>query len=242
MNNLPSPQLVFNGALSSEAYTASQLLSEGLNSIISPRWNANEPAVAFTCLASGVERALKLTYGMDLHQRNVAFASQKELRSLGHDLLAVEAQVMAALKDAAAEVGATYAQQLLDAVAGDPYWPCVLAALNAWAGAAGRYRDLTLLSGEAVPGDSPASLWNEVELQCVQDLGLLSELSGPNSRLRLVQVRTRLAESILKWWVAIWRSWTHGLLGADARSAGTALDPTQSLQLAPELIRLARLL
>lgn len=67
-------------------------------------------------------------------------------------------------------------------------------------------------------------------------------IAGPDSRAALVQVRTRLALSVLQWWLAVYRAWTHGLLGADWISPGTALSPVDTRQLATPLVQLVKAL
>ncbi len=67
-------------------------------------------------------------------------------------------------------------------------------------------------------------------------------IAGPDSRADLVQVRTRLTLSVLKWWFAIYRAWTHGRLGSDWISPGTALSPVDTRQLATPLVRVVKTL
>lgn len=227
MTNAPRPQILFGLTLSAEISGATQLLAGGLNQIVEPSWYASEPAAAFTCLSSGIERVLKLTYGLDSANQGTSFANAGALRKLGHDLVAVDSVMGPRLLESAAQLGKDYVTRLITEANNDQYWRSLLATLNAWAAASGRYRDLTILSGDPVDGDSPASMWQAVESRCITDLGLLAAIAGPDNRAALIQVRTRLALSILKWWFAIYRAWTHGLLGAERISPGTGLpQPT----------------
>ncbi|GAA6526897.1 hypothetical protein [Intrasporangium sp. DVR] len=213
MTNEPHPDIVFGLHLVNEITTATQLLAVGLNQIIEPNWYASEPATSFTCMASGVERILKLTFGLSASHQGQPFPSAKQLQKLGHDLIALEGFVHPPLTAKARALGKGYVADLLADVGTDPYWPGLLATLDSWASASGRYRDLTILTGEKTHQDPPTALWDATERACLQDLGLWAAIVGPDNRAALVQARTRLALSILKWWHAIFRVWTHGLLG-----------------------------
>lgn len=240
--NPPAPHLVFDSTLAKEIYTATQLLSAGLNKITSPDWFASEPAVAFTCLSSGIERVLKLTYGMSTRHDQNAFPTNKALRQLGHDLPQLEGLVTADLTAAAAPSERAYVRLLLEQQTADPYWADILRTIAAWADQSGRYRDLTILTGSTVPDESPSAIWQDLEMRCITDLGLMADIAGPDSRQHLSHMRTRLAQSVVLWWSGIFRSWTHGLLGQDAVSPGTALNPATTRQLSKDLIQHARAL
>jgi hypothetical protein len=235
-------EIVLGLSLIREADTAAQLLAVGLNQITDSAWLASEPAAAFTCLSSGVERLLKLTYGFDLVHRGQAFPENKELRRLGHDLVALQGIVHPRLGQSADALGRSYVASLLAKSSDDPYWPRLLAILNAWAATSGRYRDLTILSGQPMETDAPVHEWEALEHDCLTDLGLMSALAGPDNRAALVEARTRLARSALTWWTALFRAWTHGLLGTERVSAGTALSPIASRHLAVPLVDLVRAL
>lgn len=232
--------MVFGVHLISEITNATQLVAIGLNQVVHPDWSSSEPASAFTCLASGVERILKLTYGVDLLDRGAPFPNDKELRQLGHDLVGLEGTVTPQLIARARAKGNNYVSELLTNADSDRYWPGLLATLNAWAAASGRYRDLTILSGGVAPVDAPGDAWEDTERACITDLGLWPDVAGPNNRVALVQARTRLSRSLLMWWHAIFRTWTHGLLGESRISPGTALSPTANRYLSKPLADLVK--
>jgi hypothetical protein len=77
------------------------------------------------------------------------------LRRLGHDLVALQDAVYPRLAQSADALGKGYVASLLAKSSDNPYWPRLLATLNAWAATSGRYRDLTILSGQPVETDSP---------------------------------------------------------------------------------------
>jgi hypothetical protein len=226
--------MLFGFSVINEVSTATQLMATGLNQIVDPDWISAEPASAFTCLASGVERVMKLTYGLDTLNSGALFPNSKDLQRLGHDLMTLDGIVFPRLLASANSSNNDYVLRLLRDVNADPYWPAILATLNAWAAASGRYRDLDVLAGKTA-GDPPHALWDEVELRCTQDLGLLRALFEPEHGGALVRIRTRLAESVLKWWFAVYRAWMHGLIGSDQKSPGTLLSPANTRQLAKAL-------
>jgi hypothetical protein len=96
----------------------------------------------------GVERILKLTYGLSALDRGEPFPSAKELRELGHHLATLDSIVRPALAARSQTLGKDSVAKLLTEVDADPYWPGLLEALDSWAAASGRYRDLTILTGE----------------------------------------------------------------------------------------------
>ena len=239
MAHATRPEIVLGLTLIREADTATQFLAVGLNQLTDSAWLDSEPAAAFTCLSSGVERLLKLTYGFDLVYRGQNFPENNELRRLGHDLVALQGTVYPRLARSADALGKSYVASLLAQSSDDPYWPRILATLNAWAATSGRYRDLTILSGQPIEVDSPVHDWDALEQDCLTDLDLMSALVGPNDRAALVEARTRLARSVLTWWTALFRAWTHGLLGTERVAAGTALSPIASRHLTEPLVELA---
>lgn len=240
MPGTPHPDIVFGLHLINEITTATQLLAVGLNQIVEPRWYATEPASALTCMSSGVERILKLTYGLAILHDGQSFPTDKQLRDLGHDLVTLDGIVRPRLGASASTLGKNYVGNLLANVEADPYWPGLLTTLNVWADAAGRYRDLTILSGKPAHEDPATAVWNATESECLIDLGLLLAVAGPDNRTALVKARTRLALSVLRWWHAIYRTWTHGLLGTERVSPGTALSPAENRYLAPPLAALIK--
>lgn len=116
MAGAPRREPVFGLHLSNEITTATQLLAVGLNEIVQPCWYAAEPASAFTCMSAGVERLLKLTYGLAELDRQQSFPSDKELRDLGHDLVALDRIVRPLLATNASAFGKYYVASLLESV------------------------------------------------------------------------------------------------------------------------------
>lgn len=81
MANAPDPAIVFGLSLITEMYTAGELMTFDVNRTLDPDWHTGQAGSAFTCLASGVERILKLTYGASLMDAGQAFPDREELRA-----------------------------------------------------------------------------------------------------------------------------------------------------------------
>lgn len=126
----PHPDLVFGLHLGKEIDTATQLLAVGLNQTIEPSWHASEPSAAFTCMSSGVERLLKLTYCLALVHEGRTFPSDKDLRALGHDLVALDNVVRPPLLNGARTLAKNYVANSLTQLDEDAYWSDLLTALN----------------------------------------------------------------------------------------------------------------
>lgn len=91
-------------------YTAAELLTFGLNRTLDPDWGTSEAGSAFTCMASGIERILKLTYGASHLESGKPFPSPSALRRLGHDLAGLDA-VRPDLTGRATRAGKGYARR-----------------------------------------------------------------------------------------------------------------------------------
>ncbi len=108
----------------------------------------------------------------------------------------------------------------------DVYWWHVLAALDTWSAAAGRYRDLDALRGKPATADPAWTSWEEAERRAVEESGGWAALSGE----RLKASRLRVLQSVMCWWHTLYRCWQHGLLGADGKTFSSTLSP-QNLHL-----------
>lgn len=237
MTRTPAHEAFLSMSLYSECESSAQLLGHGLTMVASTSWLPREPAAAFTCLASGVERLLKLSYCLSLEAAGEPFPSDKALRDLGHDLAALDTRVAERLATAASS---PYMARLLNEVTLDPYWPKLLAALGSWADSSGRYRDLAILTGAGPKGDAAWVQWESASHQAASDLDLLVELGGAEADRALAQVRERLAFSILLWWHALHRAWQHDVIGARARQVNLQVDPTRCTHLIPRLATMLR--
>lgn len=220
MANRPDEQAVRAVHLSREVAAATDLLAAGLNLAASSTWRADQPGAAFTQLSQGVERVLKVT--LLLSERNQGREADPKFLSGrgGHAIGEMNERVFDILTNESQQ-SAPYVVGIVAEAVCDPYWPYVVAALDRWAGAAGRYRDIDALAGKVVDGDQSWVPWEEAERRAI-DEG--SGWVAPSTRT-LLAGRQRILLSIMRWWHTIFRSWQHGLVGDDGRAFASALDP-----------------
>lgn len=112
--------MLFGFSVINEVSTATRLMATGLNQIVDPDWISAEPASAFTCLASGVERVMKLTYGLDTLNSGALLPNSKDLQRLGHDLMTLDGIVFPRLLASANSSNNDYVLRLLRDVNADP--------------------------------------------------------------------------------------------------------------------------
>jgi hypothetical protein len=77
----------------------------------------------------------------------------------------------------ASQSAVPYIRELVSETNDDPNWRDVLAALDAWAAASGRYRDLDALRGKPAQGDPAWAKWEEAERRAISEIGGWAELS-----------------------------------------------------------------
>lgn len=220
MPNLPNARIVRAHHLSSELTTATEMLALGLNQIADPKWVARQPGAAFTQLAQGVERVLKLSFGLGEQRQGREVDAKFGSGGAGHALIALHAAVMKSLLDESASAS-PYVWGLLSEALADPYWNDALRALDHWAATSGRYRDLDALRGKGAQDDFSWVPWEEAERRAVGEVDGWGNLNDEV----IAQSRERILLSIMCWWHAIYRSWQHGLVGDQGKSFSSGLDP-----------------
>lgn len=220
MTNGPSARILRAHHLSSELTTATELMALGLNQAADPKWVARHPGGAFNQLAQGVERVLKLCFGLSEQSHGRDVDAKFGSGGGGHALLTINSIVMETLL--AESVSSTpYMRKLLSETLEDPYWNDTLRALDQWAATTGRYRDLDALRGKPVSGDPAWAPWEEAERRAITELGGWENLTNEVIALG----RERVLFSIMCWWHTIYRSWQHGLVGDEGKIFSGELNP-----------------
>lgn len=232
MVNRPNDRVLRAVHLSSELTTATELIALGLNQIANEKWVARQPGGAFNQLAQGVERVLKLSFGLNEQSQGRVVGAQFGSGGSGHGVITLHTRVMEILL-AESSSAAPYVQGLLAETLADPYWADILTALDRWAATSGRYRDLDALRGRQVQGDPPWASWEEAEHRAVTELGGWGSLTDEV----LARAREQMLLSIMRWWHTIYRSWQHGLLGAEGKVFASELSP-QNRHLNPTIANL----
>lgn len=220
MANRPNENVLRALHLLSEISTATELLSLGLNQAASAKWQAGQPGGVFTQLSQGVERVLKVTFWLNEESRRRAVDPKFGSGAGGHALSELNAKVFDVLL-AEARRKAPYVEGLVNETLADSYWPDLLRALDGWAATSGRYRDLDALRGKEAKGDPPWAAWEEAEHRAVTECGGWANLTEET----LIASRRRMILSIMRWWHTIYRSWQHGLVGAQGKMFSSELDP-----------------
>lgn len=214
-------------ALSGELTSATSLLGRGVSILVAETWSQDDSAPMLTCLASGAERVLKLGCVMAFESDGKEWRPA-DLRKLGHELANLrkitDDYVRANLSRAACP---DYLKGLMQDIQEDPYLDLVFTALDRWSAAEGRYRDFDILGGVLPGGEDPAfEVWSQAELKVAIDLGLMEKVGDPTKYMAaLLTIRETLAASLLKWWFLQYRVWGHGVVGENAKSWSSCLDP-----------------
>lgn len=220
MLNRPNERVLRALHLSSEITTATELLALGLNQAANTKWQARQPGGVFTQLSQGVERVLKVTFGLNEQSHGREVDPKFGSGSGGHALIDLNARVFDVLQSESRRK-TPYIEGLVNETLADPYWPDLLLALDRWAAAAGRYRDLDALRGKELQGDPPSASWDEAEHRAITDAGGWTNLTAET----LVASRQQMLLSIMRWWHTLYRSWQHGLVGDEGERFSSALDP-----------------
>lgn len=182
-----------------------------------------------TVLSIGVEKLLKLTYGLIVEDRDGSWPSKAEMRAVGHDVSGLEATCRSLLRarvQLAAQPG--YIGGLLDDLDADAHVPKLMMILTKY-GKAGRFAQLDYLSGQPQQGDSPRQMWDQYDTQLASEptaLPLTTAISSEDFR-RLVRtpLNTRHREIIDRWREVYFRALIHGVAGQDAKALGWEFKP-----------------
>jgi hypothetical protein len=126
-------------------------------------WTEDKAAPAFTCMASGVERMLKLNLGLIALADGDAWPAKALRNTYAHhlDTLALDVRdQMERRVDGA--TGPSFIRCLMTEVETDPYWLPLMNVLQEWADSHGRYRDFSILGGSIPATAAPVELWREI--------------------------------------------------------------------------------
>lgn len=225
MTNRPNAQVMRAMHLANEISTATEQLALGLNQAASPSWQARQPGAVFTQLSQGVERVLKVTYLLVEESAGRQPDPKFGAGPGGHAVSELNSRVFSSLVTAS-QTAVPYLRELVAETMEDVYWRDVLAALDTWAAAPGRYRDLDALRGKTPKTDPAWASWEEAERRAVEESGGWATLSDG----RLKASRLRVLQSVMCWWHMLYRCWQHGLVGAEGRRFSSELSP-QNLHL-----------
>lgn len=214
--------------LAQEVESAASLLAHGIDLV--RRGGTVEPSPMFACLAMGAEKLLKLSIGLLSWQTTGAWPTQAEMRNrLRHGIGTMHARTLNELGDrlsdpstagSAREVIAELRQELID----DPILTFALMALSDYA-QQGRFYNLDILAGAALPAPSPSERWNQLERDVLALNPTIAATIGTDRWTAEGQllINNQIADSLLRWWRLHQRSWNTGALGRQAQLWSTRL-------------------
>jgi hypothetical protein len=196
------------------------------------RFAASEAEPLFVLLATGVEKLLKLTYGLTLQADTGAWPSQEVMSARrngwGHRVAELDAECRRLIRAGMGRaVHAPYVTSLFDELDADPYVVPWLEALQRYA-VNGRFYNFDHLADAGQPAPSPRQLWDELYNSVARSDPQFSQLLGKSQADWDVLVRRttgRLADSLWRWWEAYYRAWIQGVCGPMAKQHSGTLAP-----------------
>jgi hypothetical protein len=216
-------------ALSKELDAAASLLAHGVRILQIDGYSVLDAPAVLACLATGVEKLLKLTIGMVAIEETGIWPNQTKMKvDYRHAILNLDRDARAALTKRIDESTAPgYIHELLDSVNNDAVLALVLQTLDNYA-RKGRFYNLDMIADAPQPGPSPSELWHDgVETKILlADMSLLEQIADPKKypagRLKL---NRKIVASIEGWWELYYRAWITGVLGSWATMWASQLDP-----------------
>jgi hypothetical protein len=216
-------------ALSKELDAAASLLAHGVRILQIDGYSVLDAPAVLACLATGVEKLLKLTVGMVAIEETGTWPDKKTMAErYRHAILDLDRNARAAIANRIGEGTAPgYIRQLLDSVDNDAVVAVVLQTLDSYA-RKGRFYNLDMLADEPQPDPSPSELWHDgVETKILlADVSLLEQVADPEKyaagRQRL---NGKIVASIEGWWELYYRAWVTGVVGSWAKVWASQLDP-----------------
>lgn len=154
-------------ALIFECETAMSLLNGGLRALAERSGSNDELHLPMQLLSQGLERLLKLTWALGRSREVGALPSHKEVKSVSHDLLRLDGEVLALGARCEEFVRRPLIQSELAFARDDPILRDMLSALSDFATVA-RYRDLDLLLGHAATIPDVRQRWSSIEKQVLE--------------------------------------------------------------------------
>lgn len=212
-------------ALSAEIDATGTLFRHGHKILREYEFAARDAEAVFVCLAGGVEKLLKLTFGLITLEHDCVWPAQATMKNAGHrimDLDKVTREQLSRYRQRSTVPGLI--TDLLDRTASDPGLFQILATLERYA-TNGRFYNLDLLGGLEQKGDPPQELWEELQLLVVDaNPELLEQLAGPDNRTARRTINRIIALSLGSWCELMHRSWITGVCGGEAQRWSSQLE------------------
>lgn len=206
-------------ALSEEIDAARSLLYHGLTILVSYTYASRDADALFVCLASGAEKLLKLSAGMESLETAGTWPSKTMMMGWGHDIVELDRYVRGLIiQHAGRSTAPGLIAELLAAVNSDPYIDPLLHTLGTYA-KRGRFYNLDHLADATQTEEPPGELWEQLHHEVTtRHPDLLAGLATPdNWDSARTQLNQHIVESVQAWRELIVRSWRTGVLGSSAK-------------------------
>jgi len=214
-------------ALIFETGSVQALLRHGVNQLLEVRYINADIDPVLTTLSIGVEKLMKLTWGLLEVAAGRSWPSRTVMQEQGHGVKFLNELIGPYLGAAVGPPAQPWVQGLRDGVDSDPYWALILSALDTY-GRSGRFYYLDKLAEQPQPWQSPRDTWDELEQAISNDRPeLLADLAGSNEgNLRArAEINAVIAASVTVWWEMIFRFWVQGAVGQFGKQHSSAINP-----------------
>jgi hypothetical protein len=217
-------------SLLSEMQSAKNLMRDGRAAIRQLQFTTTGSDAVFTLTSIGVEKMMKVVLGLISLRDQGRWLSDKEMRSFGHGVAAMNVHVLGQLR--ANITNATHRGHAEDALTGletNTLWPKLVDVLDAY-GRSGRFYYLDhLASGQMLTKDSPLALWHELENDVTREdpnmLSAIASLDQHEHDAGIEALNTAIAGSLTAWWECVYRFLIQGAFGPIGRQISSELAP-----------------
>lgn len=217
-------------ALIFETGSVQSLLRHGIDQLLEVRYVNADIDPVLTTLSIGVEKLMKLTWGLLEVAAGRSWPSKETMQKQGHGVKCLNDLIDPQLGAAVGLPAQPWVQGLRNGVNSDPYWALILSTLDSY-GRSGRFHYLDQLAEQPQPWQSPRQDWDDLE----QAIGegrpdLLAKLAGNNNKSwqrARTEINQVIAASITAWWEMIFRFWIQGAAGQFGKQHSTAINPNR---------------
>lgn len=214
-------------ALIFETSSVQALLRHGVDQLLKVRYVDADIDPVLTTLSIGVEKLMKLTWGLLEVAAGRSWPAKTVMQEQGHGVESLNELIDQHLGAAVGLPAQPWVQGLRDRVNNDPYWALILSALDSY-GRSGRFYYLDQLAEQPQSWQSPRDDWDDLEQAISNDRPeLLADLTGSNEDWRRprTEINAVIAVSVTAWWEMIFRFWIQGAAGQFGKQHSTAINP-----------------
>ncbi|GID29133.1 hypothetical protein [Paractinoplanes brasiliensis] len=213
---------MWNITLDNEANDAASLFSHGLAITAGIRRDYHDAVAAMSLLALGTEKLVKLTIGIARVDRGEGWPSRRDMRNLGHGIVAADGHARATL-DLSRSTAPVHLDELRRAVEADPVVTVVLAALERF-GENGRFFFLDSLGDSPQQTTSPHMLWAGMVSSIMRaDPQMTARMTTPEEMESRADLNEVIVASLTGWWEFYRAAWTTGAIGENAKKYSQTL-------------------